>query len=64
MRVLTALRNLFEDLRLGVCMLRKNPGFTALAVLTLAIGIGANTAIFGLTNAAFFARFPIQMRSA
>jgi putative ABC transport system permease protein len=49
---------LFEDFRIGACMLRKNPGFAALAVLTLAIGIGANTAIFGLANAAFFRPLP------
>jgi putative ABC transport system permease protein len=58
MRVLTGLRNMFEDVRFGVRMLRKNLGFTALAVLTLAIGIGANTAIFGLANAAFFRPLP------
>src|SRR5580704_14901299 len=58
MRMLTGLHNLFEDVRFGVRMLRKNLGFTALAVLTLAIGIGANTAIFGLANAAFFRPLP------
>ncbi len=56
--MLTGLHNLFEDVRFGVRMLRKNLGFTALAVLTLAIGIGANTAIFGLANAAFFRPLP------
>ena len=57
-RVLTALHNLFEDLRIGARILRKNPAFASLAVLTLAIGIGANTAIFGLANAAFFRPLP------
>jgi putative ABC transport system permease protein len=58
MKLPSAVENLFEDFRIGIRMLRKNPGFTALAVLTLAIGIGANSAIFGLANAAFFRPLP------
>ena len=58
MRIMTGLENLFEDFRIGTRMLRKNPGFATIAVLTLAIGIGANTAIFGLANAAFFRPLP------
>ena len=56
--MLSSVETLVEDFRIGVRMLCKNPSFTTLAVLTLAIGIGANTAIFSLANAAFFRPLP------
>src|ERR1700688_2823754 len=58
MRVLSGMENLLQEFRLGLRTFRKNPGFAALAILTLAIGIGANTAIFSLANAAFFRPLP------
>ncbi len=51
---------MIHDLRFGIRMLLKNPGFTAVAVLSLALGIGANTAIFQLLNAVRLKTLPIK----
>jgi predicted permease len=54
------MEDLFGDLHFGVRMLLKNPNFAAVSVLTLALGIGANTAIFSMANAFQFRPLPVK----
>ena len=54
------MKTIWDDTRFGLRQLRKSPGFTAVAVLSLALGIGVNTAIFSMINGILYKSLPVR----
>ena len=54
-----ALETLWQDVRYGLRQLKRNPGFTVVVVITLALGIGANSAVFSILNGLFLRALPV-----
>ena len=56
------MHSLIQDVRYGIRLMTKNPGFSGVAIVVLALGIGANTAVFSLVNAMMFQPIPSERR--